>query len=105
MDSAHLPSYPSPNSSALPSPGVAGEMIPNTGPASPVLSDWFFCLLKDKVKEGERLAKLGCCSALPLDAVYNCYFRGGRDGDGKGESICQRPKRAIAFMSMRKSHL
>lgn len=72
---------PPPTSSALPSPGVAGGIVSSAGSAAPILSDWFFCLIKDKVKEGERLAKLVCCSALPLDAVYNCYFRGvGRRG-------------------------
>lgn len=74
---------PPPTSPALPSPGVAGGMVSSTGSAAPILSHWSFCLIKDKVKEGERLAKLGCCSALPLDAVYNCYFRGGVGGRGE----------------------
>lgn len=95
---------PPPTSSALPSPGVSEGMVSSTGSAAPVLSDWFFCLIKDKVKEGGRLAKLGCCSALPLDAVYNCYFRGG--GGTGGENLFVSVQTGpLLSMSTRESHL
>lgn len=99
--SAVLP--PPPTSPALPSPRVAGGMVSSTGSEAPILSHWFFCLIKDKIKEGERLAKLGCCSALPLDAVCNCYFRGG--GTGREYLFAGFQKGPLLSVSMRKSRL
>lgn len=67
-----LPSSPKP-----PFHGDARGAVSGSRCLAPVLAGCFFsCLLKDKVKGEKAPAKPGFCLALPLDSVYNCYFRG-----------------------------